>query len=110
MKQAPIADGGHTYTLRAAQAASAGRNHAHLPAMSLACCRDGCHQKSLEYLVKHGRTVKHGPDGVKVVAFAKLDHTKHGRHLHGRQNSDDVSCARRWPTWGSTKPAHVSRR
>ena len=72
MKQAPIADGGHTYTLRAAQAASAGGNHAHLPAMSLACCRDGCHQTSLEYLVKHGRTVKHGPDGVKVVAFRQV--------------------------------------
>jgi hypothetical protein len=24
------------------------------PAMSLACCRDGCHQKSPEYRVKHG--------------------------------------------------------
>jgi len=23
--------------------------------MSVACCRDDCHQKSLEYLVKHGR-------------------------------------------------------
>ena len=40
--------------------------------MGLTCCRDGCHQEYLEYLVKHG------PDGVKVVAFAKLDHTKHG--------------------------------
>jgi hypothetical protein len=46
--------------------------------MNLACCRDGCHQEAVEYLVKPGRTVKHGPDGVKVVAFAKSDHTKHG--------------------------------
>ena len=60
--------------------------------------------------MKHGRTVKHGPDGVKVVAFAKLDHTKHGRHLHGRQNSDDVSCARSWPTWVRVNLLYVSRR
>jgi hypothetical protein len=53
--------------------------------MSLACCRDGCRQESLEYLVKHG------PDGGKLSRSPSWITRSMGDIYTAGQNGDDVA-------------------
>ena len=48
-------------------------------------------QESLEYLVKHGRTVEHAPDGVKLSRSPSWITRSMGDIYTAGQNGDDVA-------------------